>query len=885
MKDHNPFRHFNDTKLFQKVPAGFLILMLMLISIFPDCSTTGDNEKLQDTRILDTGWVIQDWAKVADAGNIISSPGYNTTGWYAATVPATILAALVRDSVFKNIYYGKNLEKIPKEPFLHPWWFRKTFNLENNGSQKVWLRINGIIYRANVWLNGQKVADADTLEGVHRIVEIDITPFVHKDMANILAIEVFPSHHGDLSIGFVDWNPWPPDNNLGIWQPVELHYSDFVHVRYPQAITKLNLPSLDTAQITLSVEVANTGTSQVKGTLEAYVNKIKISRPVRLAPHETKKVVFDPEHFPLLTMADPPLWWPYQLGPSNLIDLDFIFKIKGETSDKVHTRFGIRETGSYLDKKGHRVFTINGKPILIRGGGWTDDLLLADTPDRLKAKILYAKAMNLNTIRLEGLWGTDDLYRICDEEGILLMAGWSCWWDFEGVKTPHQMNLAEKYWRDQLRRLRNHPSIFVWLYASDQPPVPKMEKKYLTILEQEDPTRPYLSSATARATDITGPTGVKMNGPYEWVPPVYWYADTSRGGAFGFSTEVGPGPEVPPLESVKKMIPPDHLWPIDEVWNYHCGKGNFDNLRLYTRAIARRYGQPTGIKDYCRKAQAINYEGIRAMFEAYGRNKFKATGVIQWMLNSAWPSMIWQLYDYYLMPGGAFFGAQRACEPVHIQYSYDDHTVWIVNNYLRPFEHLKAQIDLFDINSTKRFNKHFYVSIRENESKCVMKLPEIKDLSETYFLRLLIFDRDSTVISRNFYWLSRQPDVPDYNRGNWYVTPTKQYADMKELQHLPTNIIESKFAYEAKGKTGHATVTLKNTSNKIAFLIVMKLKRKENKSLILPIYWEDNYISLMPGEERTIKATFTLKKPLEKEPILEITGWNIRQNIIKPDKK
>ena len=160
-----------------------------------------------------------------------------------------------------------------------------------------------------------------------------------------------------------------------------------------------------------------------------------------------------------------------------------------------------------------------------------------------------------------------------------------------------------------------------------------------------------------------------MNGPYDYVPPIYWYADTKNGGAFGFNTETGPGPQVPPVESIKKFIPKDHLWPIDTMWNYHCGGNVFCNLNRYNEAIDNRLGKPAGLEEYVTKAQFINYESMRAMYEAFTSNKYNATGIVQWMYNSAWPKFWWQLYDYYLMPNAAFYGAKKACEPLHIQYN------------------------------------------------------------------------------------------------------------------------------------------------------------------------------------------------------------------------
>ena len=325
------------------------------------------------------------------------------------------------------------------------------------------------------------------------------------------------------------------------------------------------------------------------------------------------------------------------------------------------------------------MFTVNGKRILVRGGGWASDMLLRPaSTDRLRAELRYTREMGLNTIRLEGKLESDEFYDLADEYGILVMPGWCCcdqweqWnkWDAE----DHRVGPASL--RDQILRLRNHPSVLVWLNGSDFPPPARVEKAYLDVLRDLRWTKPVLSNATDAPGPISGPSGVKMRGPYDYVPPSYWLTDTKNGGAFGFATEMGPGAAVPPIESLRKMLPADRLWPMNEFWMFHAGGDEFKDLKLFTAALEGRYGKATSVEDYARKAQALAYEGQRAMFEAFGRNKYEATGVIQWMLNNAWPSMIWHLYDYYLRPGGGYYGTKQACEPLHVQYLVPTTVVW-----------------------------------------------------------------------------------------------------------------------------------------------------------------------------------------------------------------
>ncbi|MGH2566182.1 MAG: hypothetical protein ACRDE5_16810, partial [Ginsengibacter sp.] len=357
---------------------------------------------------------------------------------------------------------------------------------------------------------------------------------------------------------------------------------------------------------------------------------------------------------------------------------------------------------------------------------------------------------------------------LCDEKGILLMVGFSCQWEWKGafgtpddkygaIITPDQIDIATKSWHDQIMWLRNHPSIFLWLYGSDKWPRPELEKDYLNVLSTCDNTRPYTQSAHEWTSEITGPTRMKMRGPYDYVPPDYWYIDTTYGGAFGFNTETGPGPQVPVLESLEKMIPKDSLWPVSSSWLYHAARGIFHNLTRYDSAMDERLGAPASLQDYERKAQFLNYEGMRAMFEAFEANRFEATGIIQWMYNASWPKLWWQLYDYYLMPTGAFYGARKANEPLHVSYNYGDNTVDVMNNTGKAINELTAEINLLDFNSKSVFKKTIAVSDLESKvTKEVFSLPSDPGLTKTYFLDLKLFNQQHQNVSNNFYVLSTE---------------------------------------------------------------------------------------------------------------------------------
>lgn len=837
--------------------------------------------------LLHDNWVIQSSGLVSADGNIISTENYIPADWYRAKVPSTVLGTLVADGEYPNIFVGKNLQKVPKERFLKPWWYRTSFDIPDNGLKTIKLEFDGINYRADIWLNGKLMANKDSIYGSFRRFTLNISDYVKIGQKNILVVEVFPPVPGDPTIGFVDWNPEPPDHNMGIWRTVTLKLSGPVSISSPFVKTKVNIETLKSAQLTISAKVQNNTKHKVSGILSGAIGKLKFSQDVSLEPSENKIVTFKPNKYPSLKIKNPRLWWTHDFGKPELYNLSLTFSTGNKISDEKDIHFGIHQVSDYVNKYGYRGYKLNGKKILIRGGGWVDHLFLNNSSKNLVAQIKYAVHMNLNAIRMEGFWGSSqEIYNLCDKNGILILAGWSCQWEwapligkpvdkYGGIKSPADMDLVSKSWADQIKWLRNHPSILVWLYGSDKYPRPELEKRFLNILAKYDPTRPHLASAKGWDSKISGPTRVKMLGPYDYEPPSYWYIDTSYGGAYGFNTETGPGPQVPPVESIKKMIPADSLWPINDIWYYHCARHAFGKLDRYTTAMDKRLGKANSLKEYCTKAQFLNYEGMRAMYEAFDANKYKATGVIQWMYNAAWPKLWWQLYDYYLMPNGAFYGAREAGQPIHIQYNYGSNSVDVVNNTLHPFDNIKAEINIYNFNLSNKYKKDKIISVNSNQTNELQQLPNILDLSKTYFLDLKLFNKAGAVLSSNFYVLSTKPDVLEPDSSTWYVTPQKEYADMSELDDLKEVKLNSSYKITEDHDEETITVSLENPTHSLAFMVFLSITKGKSSDSVLPIFWDDNYFSLLPGEKRVIKGHYSVDDLDGKKPSLRISGWNV----------
>jgi exo-1,4-beta-D-glucosaminidase len=857
---------------------------------------------------LRDGWALQTSAKVEAKGEVISTAKFIPRGWHKATVPTTVVAALVKDKTLPDPYFGMNLRNFPglsypiggnfsnvamapDSPYAPSWWYRKQFAVPASYKGKtVWLDFGGINYRANIWLNGKQIAKSDDVAGAWRTYEFKVTDSAKPGAENTLAVQVFAPTEHDLAITFVDWNPAPPDKNMGLWREVYLTTSGPVAVRYPTVVSKLNPPANDRAQLTVTAQVKNGSNHPVKGKVKAQIENVKFEQEVEFAPNETKDVTFTPDKFAQLVFSNPRLWWPAQMGKPFLYPLTMDFVANGVVTDHSSTQFGIREITSDLNSVGGRVFTVNGKKILLRGGGWTTDMILRENSQRLQDEFRYVHDMGLNTIRLEGKLETQEFFDLADRKGILIMAGWCCcdFWERWPRWKPEDYEIAKQSLRDQIYRLRSHPSLVMWLNGSDNPPPPDVEQMYLDVEKDLLWPNPVVSSATGRKTPITGESGVKMTGPYEYIAPSYWELDTPEGqagrrecaqggcgGAYGFNTETSMGPAVPPVESIRAMVGKDHLWPIDDFWNYHAGGGEFKTIGVFSDALANRYGKSDNVNDFAMKSQMQTYEGVRAMYEAYSRNKYEATGVIQWMLNNAWPSMIWHLYDYYLRPGGGYFGAKRSMEPLHPIYGYDDRSIWVVSSQYTDAKALKLTTKIYNLDMTEKFSQQNTVDALADSTAKIFSLPNIEDLSPTYFLLLRLDDSAGKLVGSNLYWLSTKPETLDWANTKWYMTPTESFADFTALSQLPKVKLRVSDRTERKGDDSVTHVVLENPSKSLAFFVRLKVNKGAKGEEILPVVWEDNYVSLLPGEKREVTATYRTSDLGTAKPTVEVSGWNV----------
>ncbi len=841
-------------------------------------------------------WQIQSSAKAQQGGADISSAGFSTEGWYPVSGRATVMAGLVENGEYPNVFYGDNLRAV-EEPdasgtmFVIPWWYRSVFAVEEGApGTRTLLRINGMIPAADVWLNGQRVAERTTVAGAYPVQELDVTRWVHAG-ANTLALRVYAGDpRTSLIVGWVDWNPTPPDNDMGPWRGVDIVRTGPVELRFPHVASRPSLPDLGHAALTVSVQARNLDASAHDATLTGVVAGVSVQRTIHLAAGETQTVSFSPKSDPKLYLTHPRIWWPVGMGEHPLYRLQMTAAVDGAISDQAGASFGIRSVSSHLTPQGYVQFVVNGKPVLIRGAGWAPDLFLRDDPKRLEAEFSYVVNLGLNTIRSEGKLEDARFYDLADREGIMILPGWECCDKWESwAKTggepwdAHDEKVAAASMASEARLLRNHPSVIGFLIGSDNAPPAALSKMYVDTLHAEDWSLPIIAAAVDQATAETGPSGMKMAGPYSWVPPAYWYAD-KQGGAFGFDSEVSAGPSIPLLEDLDRMLSPQELealWQNPRARQYHASAAwsVFATLEPFDNALSGRYGPPKNLADYVAKSQLDNYDNVRAQFEAFNAHLDAAqpsTGVIYWMLNNAWPSLHWHLYDYFLNPAGAYFGAKKANEPVHIQYSYDTRAIMAVNHTLTSEHGLRATIRVRHMDGSVAYERRLQgIDLAGNGARQLSTLPALEGLSRTYFVELELASAAGRSISRNVYWLSTQADELDWAHSNWYLTPVTQYADLTPLQSLPaaTSEIRATMRHEGTDDIASVTLTVPPSSRAVALFQHVSIKRSAGGELLLPILWSDNDVTLWPGESLTVTAH--LATPGAEAPVVEVSGWNV----------
>ena len=665
--------------------------------------------------IVASGWQLQDAAKVPQSGAEVAAAAFNTTGWYTATVPGTVLTTLVNNKVYAEPLYGDNNrpEKIPETLNRTSYWYRTEVTIPQAYAGKhIWLNFDGINYSASVWVNGVEVG---TTRGAFIRGKFDISYNVKPGKKAVIAVLVSPQPHPGVphehtltngvglnggitaidgptflsTIGW-DWLPAMRDRDTGIWQKVFLSATGPVLIKNPLVTTDLPLPKTDSTDVAIQTTVENITDQPQKGILKGSIDKITFQQPVELAPHSSQLVSFDPKTTPVLHINQPKLWWPNGYGPQNLYKLHLTFEQQNKPSDTQDVSFGVRKITYSVPDSDNLTISVNGVRVFIRGGNWGLDEAMKRIPrERLEAKIRLHKLANLNLIRnWVGQSTSQDFYDLCDKYGILL------WDEFfqpnpSDGPNPTDLDTYIANVRDKIVRFRNHPSIAVWCARNEGFPPKEIDDRLRALMAELEPTRMYQPSSTEGH-------GVHSAGPYHWRTPREFYVIHND----FFKTETG-SMSVPTLESIHGMIPKTDWETITDNWAERDFAKGAQGGDVYPSIIASRYGAIANLADFVRKSQLANYEAFRAMYEGRNAQLFHpATGVITWMSNPAQPSFVWQIYHYDLEPNSSLFAVKKASELIHIQFNEATGDLQVINNLPDALTGATAHVSIYNLDGT-----------------------------------------------------------------------------------------------------------------------------------------------------------------------------------------
>ncbi len=860
---------------------GFFAALVLAFTLpAPAAAQSKPQSNLPGPVVLASGWQLQDVAKAPQTGAQIASQGYNPAGWHNATVPGTVLTSLVNDGVYPEPLYGENMRPIPESLVHTSYWYRITVTVPGSyRGRHVWLNFEGINYSSEVWVNGVQVG---TTRGAFIRGIFDITSHVTPGQDAVVAVHVWPQPHPGVphehtlrdgvgrnggmtaidgptflaTIGW-DWLPAIRDRDTGIWQKVFLSATGPVTVKDPYVTTDLPLPKTDSADVTIKATVENVTDAPVKGTLTGTIDKIKFSRDLELAPHSSQVVSFDAQNTPVLHMESPRLWWPNGYGEPNLYTLHLSFTSNKEISDADDVTFGVRKISYSVPGADTLTISVNGVPVFIRGGDWGMDEGMKRVPrERLETLIRLHKLANLNLIRnWVGQSTEQDFYDMCDKYGIMV---WDEFFQPNPSDGPDPTDIPTYVAnvRDKILRFRDHPSIILWCARNEGYPPPEIDVQLRKLLASLDPVRRYQPSSTDGA-------GVRSHGPYNWRTPYDFYTVTDD----YFKTETG-SMSIPTIESIHGMMPQKDWETIDDDWAQHDMAKGAQSGDLYPGVLAARYGKLANLADFVRKGQLANYEAFRAMYE--GRNALlfhPTTAIITWMSDPAQPSFVWQIYHYDFDPMSSFFAVMHAGEMRHIQYNQATGELQVINNLPYPLTDATAHVAIYNLDGklATQSDKKFTAAPEAATNLGRVEFPAAPASTPpaVQFLKLELRDSSGKLISSNFYWVGA-PQNPD---------------DLTALNQLPMVTLDVKATQKNDHGVRRVIVTLHNPTPQIALMAHLELKRTashgESAERVLPVFDSDNYVSLVPGETRTITMEAADDGFHGEKPLVTVDGWNV----------
>lgn len=878
-------------------------------------------------------WDVQSTAKITQDLTSLSKPGAvsSTLSWYHVPLSrCTVMGCLIEAGVYNDsdLFFSDHLAAIDKAQFQVPWLYRSEFTIaagavpgststaNNSSSTHYLLETNGITSRADIYLNGQQVADKVTQSGAYGGHVYDVTSAISKEdgngnaSANAIVVRAYPTNYlQDFGLGFVDWNPYPPDNGTGVWRDITFRKTGAVAIEAFSVVTngtngtvtiRATVHNLDATSVYFAANAiivrdeAQSGSGAAPSTASLPI--------IQLGPGQTTRIVLTAD------VDLPAIWWPRQWGDQPLYEARLSVSTSSTASppytllsDSATKSFGFRQVTATVSSADDILFSINGRPFQVLGGGYTPDVFLRWDAARFEAHARYTLDMGLNTIRLEGKMEHPELYAIADRLGLMVLPGWECCDKWEAWSYNDDLPKPSALWSDadyatanasmrhEAAMQQSHPSLLGFLVGSDYWPDDRATAIYTSAIADAGWQAPVVASAAkAGYPKALGPGGMKMPGPYDWVPPNYWYdiADPATvddnvryGAAFGFGSEQGPGGGTPTLSSLKKFLSVadlDDLWRAPNKGLYHMSTAasSFHNRSIFNTALWQRYGAPTSLDDYLLKTQMADYEATRAEFEGFAANwgvagaahtdanssKRPATGVIYWMLNGAWPALHWALFDYYLHPAGAYYGVKAALGTgglEHVTYDYVRGAAVLVNRSQNRTGVRMVRAELINAadgaiisNVTTSTKEKTTVSMPNTSRTALTNIQGVATLKDVGLLRLTLLDGQSqtaSVLSRSVYWLSGSGvDTLDWDDSNWYYTPVSKYASFQSLDRLPAANVTVTRQAVTNGTAG-TTILLENHSAVPAVFVSLNLVDTAGAD-VTPVTWSENYVTLFPHE-------------------------------------
>jgi hypothetical protein len=822
---------------------------------------------------------------------------------------------------FNKKYNLEQFSHLPDNPnpWKKPYWYRATFNVPATDQGRCFqLIFKGINYRAAVWLNGKQITDSTQMAGMFAEYSLDVSKQIRAGSDNALAVKIYPLDYpglpaseqlkalgdffenggptGDIgknvtmlcSVGW-DWIPPVRDRNMGIWLPVYLRTSGGVTIGEPKIVTSLpNLPDTTIAKISLNLKLQNHNNIDEKGELTVTITPdnfkgklLQFSKNVSVTKNAPTTIDLNGDNTKELIIDNPVLWWPNGYGSPNLYRIRLQYTNNSGISDDTSFVFGIRTVSTKaIDVNGsyRRDFYVNEKRVHLTGGAWVPDMMLNRDSIRYDYEMHLCRNSNINLVRIwgGGVTPCDEFFEAADRYGLLV---WSDFWitgdtqgEFKGSSDwPLEANVFIKNVKSTILRIRNHPSLLVWTGGNEG----HARKELYDVMRESiitlDGTRPFIPSSSGFAKLPTGwngawpdnlPSGVYSGGPYIWQDPKIYYSKAMAGKDWVFKDETGI-PSQPPYNIMSKIIP-DLVWdnklpfPLNNTWGYHdaaTGNGRWD---LYYKEMIKRYGEPVNMEDFCNKMQLMNAVGYQGIFEAAGHKLNDIGGVMLWKINSAFPSVVWQVYDWFLMPNAGYYFMQNACEPVHIQLNLNNLKVLAINRTYHNYSGLVAQIDVFDLDSKSLFHEEKNISLTATDVKETTSISSV--LAGTKGVNFVVLNlKNSTgkTISHNVYWLSSD-------------------GDNKSLQEMQKSKVDAKVLTSVRAKSENSwTIQITNPTKMMAFFIRPQLIVGGEE--VLPTYWTTNYFTLAPSETTTVTVSCPTIKLIGKNPTIKISGWNVNE--------